>query len=219
LAKGPFLRGRNRRAALIKGAAMPRWDNARIVYISAAVRDPYLYMAEHVGATGVYNSPRTIMANPRITFEGFFFDHRDRLFSVLCVMCANRHDAEELAQDAFLKMWERWDTVSSLDDPVAYLHRIAINSFRKRLRRVEVARRLTGQSRESAPTTGEDVVLLHEALRSLTPRQRAALVLTELLGYSADEAAKELGVKPSTIGALKYQGRAALKEEVRIPDD
>jgi RNA polymerase sigma factor (sigma-70 family) len=62
-------------------------------------------------------------------------------------------------------------------------------------------------------------VLLDEALRSLTPRQRAALVLTEILGYSADEAAKELGVKPSTIGALKYQGRAALKDEARNSDE
>jgi RNA polymerase sigma-70 factor (ECF subfamily) len=154
-----------------------------------------------------------------MTFEVFFFDHRDRLFSVLCVMCANRHDAEELAQDAFLKMWERWDAVALLDDPVAYLHRIAINAFRKRLRRIEMARRLSGRSSASAPTMGEDVVLLHDALRALTPRQRAALVLTEILGYSAEEAAKELGVKPSTIGALKYQGRAALKEEMRNDDE
>lgn len=158
------------------------------------------------------------MANPPMSFETFFFDNRDRLFGVLCVMSGNRHDAEELAQDAFLRMWERWDSVASLDDPVAYLHRIAINSFRKRLRRAEMARRLTGRSPDPLPDRGEDVVLLDEALRSLTPRQRAALVLTELLGYSADEAAKELGVKASTIGALKYQGRAVLKEEARKND-
>ena len=159
------------------------------------------------------------MANPPATFESFFFDHRDRLFGVLCVMCGNRHDAEELTQDAFLKMWERWDKVASLDDPGAYLYRVAINAFRKRLRRAEMAKRLIRRAPESVPTTGEDVVLLDEALRSLTPRQRAALVLTEILGYSADEAAAELGVKPSTIGALKYQGRAALKDEARNSDE
>ena len=168
----------------------------------------------------MYNSPRSNMANPSPpTFESFFLDHRDRLFAVLCVMCANRHDAEELAQDAFLQMWERWDAVSSLEDPVAYLYRIAINAFRKRLRRAEVAKRLTRRSPESVPAVGEDAVLLDEALRSLTPRQRAALVLTEILGYSAEEAAKELGVKASTIGALKYQGRAVLKDEARNRDE
>jgi RNA polymerase sigma-70 factor (ECF subfamily) len=176
-------------------------------------------MAEQARSTEVYNSQRTTMATPPMAFETFFSLHRDRLFGVLCVMCASRHDAEELAQDAFLKMWERWETVATLDDPVAYLHRIAINAFRKRLRRTEVARRLTGRSPASVATTGEDVVLLHEALRALTARQRAALVLTELMGYSADEAAKELGVKASTIGALKFQGRAALKAEARTDDD
>jgi RNA polymerase sigma-70 factor (ECF subfamily) len=193
--------------------------NDCIVYIFRRRLGSARCMGEYARSTRVYNSPRTTMADPPTTFESFFLDHRDRLFGVLCVMCANRHDAEELAQDAFLKMWERWDTVASLDDPVAYLHRIAINAFRKRLRRAEVGRRLTRRAPESAPTTGEDVVLLDEALRSLTPRQRAALVLTEILGYSADEAAKELGVKPSTIGALKYQGRAALKDEARNSDE
>jgi RNA polymerase sigma-70 factor (ECF subfamily) len=62
-------------------------------------------------------------------------------------------------------------------------------------------------------------VLLSEALRALTPRQRAALVLTELLGYSAEDAARTLGVKVSTIGVLKHRGRAALKQEMEPRDD
>jgi DNA-directed RNA polymerase specialized sigma24 family protein len=62
-------------------------------------------------------------------------------------------------------------------------------------------------------------VLLSEALRALTPRQRAALVLTELLGYSAEDAARALGVKVSTIGVLKYRGRTALRQEMEPPDD
>jgi DNA-directed RNA polymerase specialized sigma24 family protein len=73
-----------------------------------------------------------------------------------------------------------------------------------------------GPTSSGAP---DAAVMLSEALRALTSRQRAALVLTELLGYSADEAAEALGVKASTIGALKYQGRAALKREVNTTDD
>jgi DNA-directed RNA polymerase specialized sigma24 family protein len=55
-----------------------------------------------------------------VGFEEFFLDHRDRLFAVLCVITGNRHDAEELAQDAFVTMWGRWDRQSSLDDPAAH---------------------------------------------------------------------------------------------------
>jgi len=169
-------------------------------------------MGQPSRSVGVYNTGDGTMA--AATFEGFFFEHRDRLFAVLCVIAGNRHDAEELAQDAFVTMWERWDRVASLDDPVAYLYRIAINAFRKRVRRIELAKRITPMSAERSTPGPEDAVLLDDALQQLTSRQRAALVLTEMLGYTADEAAKLLNVKSSTIGALKYQGRAALRQGV-----
>jgi DNA-directed RNA polymerase specialized sigma24 family protein len=44
-------------------------------------------------------------------------------------------------------------------------------------------------------------------------------VLTELIGYSSDEAARILHVKSSTIGALKYQGRAALRKDSERTDE
>lgn len=147
-----------------------------------------------------------------LSFESFFEEHKDRLFGVLCMMTGNRQDAEELAQEAFLKMWECWDSVERIADPGAYVYRIAVNAFRKRIRRAEVARRLTFRATSYTTSASEDSLLLHDALRSLTPRQRAAIVLTELLGYTALEASRALGVKPSTIGALKYQARVALKK-------
>jgi RNA polymerase sigma-70 factor, ECF subfamily len=39
----------------------------------------------------------------------------------------NRAEAEELAQDAFLKVWERWDRVADIEEPVGYLYRTAMN--------------------------------------------------------------------------------------------
>jgi DNA-directed RNA polymerase specialized sigma24 family protein len=44
-------------------------------------------------------------------------------------------------------------------------------------------------------------------------------VLTELLGYTGEDAGKALGVKASTIAALKHQGRAALKRDAERNDD
>jgi DNA-directed RNA polymerase specialized sigma24 family protein len=54
-------------------------------------------------------------------------------------MRANRHDAEELMQDAFLKLWERWGEIYRIDDPSAYLFRVALNGFRMRRRRAAMA--------------------------------------------------------------------------------
>jgi DNA-directed RNA polymerase specialized sigma24 family protein len=70
----------------------------------------------------------------------------------------NRAEAEELAQDAFLKVWERWDRVADMEEPVGYLYRTAMNLFRKRYRRVGVALRKTVsvELREDEFATAED---------------------------------------------------------------
>jgi RNA polymerase sigma factor (sigma-70 family) len=60
---------------------------------------------------------------------------RERLFRALYFVTASREDAEELMQDAFLKLWERWDRIERIDDPTAYLFRVALNAFRSRVRR------------------------------------------------------------------------------------
>lgn len=50
-------------------------------------------------------------------FESFFEENRSKLFGALCLVTGNRQEAEEIAQEAFLKLWERWDRVSMLEDP------------------------------------------------------------------------------------------------------
>jgi DNA-directed RNA polymerase specialized sigma24 family protein len=153
------------------------------------------------------------------SFEEFFELERDRLFRVLALMAGNRSEAEEIAQDAFVAVWERWDRVRLMDSPEGYLRRTAINIFRRRYRRARLLGRVVVSWAPTSSGAPDAAVMLSEALQALAPRQRAALVLTELFGYSAEEAAKTLGVKASTIGALKYQGRAALKGEVNRTDD
>lgn len=159
-------------------------------------------------------------AEAAASFEDFFELERDRLFGLLVLVTGDRHEAEELAQDAFVRIWERWDRVRGTDNPAGYLHRTAINGFRKRYRRANAFRRIAGSlAPRAASESADSALMLSEVLRSLTPRQRAALVLTELLGYTASEAAAALGVKASTIGALKHQGRMALRRESESPND
>ena len=56
-------------------------------------------------------------------FDVFFEEEGDRLFRALYFVTGSRHDAEELTQDAFLKLWERWDQIDRIEDPTAYLFR------------------------------------------------------------------------------------------------
>ena len=150
------------------------------------------------------------------SFEAFFAAESDSLFRRLCLVTGDRYEAEELVQEAFIKVLERWERVSGLEDPAGYLYRTAFNAFRKRSRRAALALRravgLAPDMDEFAAADARDLVA--RALRRLTPRQRAALVLTDLLGYGAQEAGKVLGVKAVTVRVLASQGRAAMKATI-----
>jgi RNA polymerase sigma factor (sigma-70 family) len=149
----------------------------------------------------------------RQSFEGLFLDQHDRLYRALYFITGSPDDAEELMQDAFLKLWERWDSIGVIEDPVAWLFRVSLNGFRMRARRARVAaRRLLPMTSPRDPF--EDVNIREDVRRllgSLPQRQRAALVLTEIFDYSSEQAAKILGIRPTTVRALASQGRAALR--------
>jgi len=130
-------------------------------------------------------------------------------------------EAEEIVQDAFLAVWERWDRVGSMEEPTGYLYRTAMNRFRSRLRRASrAARRAVGVSEGGdAFAAADERDALARALAQLPERQRAAIVLTELLEYRSDEAAGLLGVRPSTIRNLTAQARASLRRAMGHDDD
>jgi RNA polymerase sigma-70 factor, ECF subfamily len=149
----------------------------------------------------------------RARFDEFFEDEHEHLFKALYFVTGNRQDAEELMQDAFMKLWERWDQIERMSDPTGYLFRVALNGFRMRRRRAATAiRRLAPVAEErdlfAEAETRADVRRL---LLGLTIRQRAALLLVDLLGYPSEQAARILRVRPSTVRALATQGRRALR--------
>jgi RNA polymerase sigma factor (sigma-70 family) len=94
-----------------------------------------------------------------------------------------------------------------------------MNSFRMRRRRALVASRRA--IRRLRPTKElEEAEARHEVDRGLAampPRQRAAVVLTELLEFSSGEAAEALGVKPATVRKLAQQGRDTLRKTLGVP--
>ena len=156
------------------------------------------------------------LAEGRQSFEEFYEASHQRLFVALCLVTKSRHEAEEVMQEAFLRVLERWDGLGDVENLNAYLHRVAINVFRNRYRRAKLAMRRTlslAPARDDLAAVEErDTVV--RALRALTPQQRQAIVLTTLLDYSSDEAGKMLGIKASTVRVLTTRARAAMRERV-----
>jgi RNA polymerase sigma-70 factor (ECF subfamily) len=89
-----------------------------------------------------------------------------------------------------------------------------MNLFRKRWRRASVMlRRTVGISdRDDEISLIETRVDVARALALLSPRQRAAVVLTELLEFNSEEAGRMLGIAPGTVRMHASRGRAALAD-------
>jgi DNA-directed RNA polymerase specialized sigma24 family protein len=95
-----------------------------------------------------------------------------------------------------------------------------LNGFRMRRRRASMALRRhppTGEMRDGFEEA-EMRADVRRLLLGLTPRQRAALLLIDVLGYSSIEAARILHVRPSTVRNLASQGRNALKATEGVRD-
>src|SRR5207244_4951960 len=97
-----------------------------------------------------------------LDFATFFDDEHRGLFKLLYFVTGSRADAADLMQDAFLKLWERWDRVDRITDPRAYLFRVALNGSRMRARAaIRAARRLVPMASSHDPfdqaTLREDV--------------------------------------------------------------
>jgi RNA polymerase sigma factor (sigma-70 family) len=166
-----------------------------------------------VRAEGEVSRIHSERVEPWASFDGFFEEEHERLFKALYFVTGSQQDAEELMQDAFLKLWERWDQINTIEDPVGYLFRIALNGFRMRRRRAAIAVRKASPAAEVRDgfLDAEMRADVRQLLLGLTPRQRAALMLVDLLEYPSEQAANILGVRASTVRSLATQGRQALR--------
>ena|SRR5947207_825030 len=153
-------------------------------------------------------------AAPR--FEDFFESERARLFGALTLVTGDRFEAEEIMQDAFLRVWEQWGRFSSMEDPSGFLFRTAMNVFRNRYRRATLAlRRVASMApTEDVLATVEDRDVVVRALKELTATQRAAVVLTSYAGFTSEEAGRALGMKAATVRTLATRARAAIRGKV-----
>lgn len=163
--------------------------------------------------------PAALVGDRVSEFEVFFDREKARLLQALWLVTRNRFEAEELAQGAFLSLYERWDRVRTMDDPTGYLYRTAMNAFRSWHRRSALAaKRTIGLTRSDdaiARIEGQDVVV--RALAPLTARQRAAVVLIDLLGYSSEEAGRMLGIRASTVRTHAERAHRELKARMEEP--
>lgn len=169
--------------------------------------------------------PTSLSAGERVhgavPFEDFFSAEHERLFKALCILTGNREEADDLAQEALLRAYERWDRVGSMDSPAGYVYRTALNLHRNRLRGLLVrARRVFAAVPEEDPSVplsaSHDV---RNAIAQLPRGQREVLVLIDWLGLGSEEAGQVLGIEPSSVRGRLHRAHATLRELLGGIDD
>ena len=115
--------------------------------------------------------------------------------------------AEEIVQDAFAKVFERWNR---LNEPGGYLRTAVINGARSELRKREVRRRIGLARRAEAVAEQRDYLI--DALDQLPAKQKTVLVLRFYADMSENEIAETLGVRPGTVKSTASRGLAKLRK-------
>jgi RNA polymerase sigma-70 factor (ECF subfamily) len=153
-------------------------------------------------------------------FETFFLGHHADVFACFRLLARDASEAEEISQEAFLRVWQRWDRVASMERPDGYLYRTAMNVLVSRRRRAASALRRLGRWERAAQTVAteggvgavEDRDTVARELARLPLRQRAAFVLTEGLQLSSEEAGEAMGIAASTVRVLVARARETLQK-------
>lgn len=119
--------------------------------------------------------------------------------------------AQDVAQEAFARAWQRWPHVSGYDNPLAWVRRVSINLANSRWRRLRTARGFLERQREQHEAElNPDHVMVVAALRKLPRNQREAIVLHYLADMPIDEVAQYLDAPLGTVKSWLHRGRASL---------
>ncbi|NLD75641.1 MAG: sigma-70 family RNA polymerase sigma factor [Acidimicrobiales bacterium] len=143
--------------------------------------------------------------------ERLYRSEYERTVRLARLLTNDHHVAEELAQEAFVRVAPR---IEAADNPAAYLRTVTVNLCRDHGRRVSTARRHPDPpaAMDHAPPLPRDVEEVWMAVQALTPARRDALVLRYWADLPTAEVARLLDVRPATARSLIRRGLASLQE-------
>jgi RNA polymerase sigma factor (sigma-70 family) len=136
-----------------------------------------------------------------------------RLVGALSLYTGDADLAQDLAQEAIVRVCRHWRRVRQMEAPGAWLHRVARNLAHSHYRRLGSAARARRRSQtadeHSAPP--DESVVLRALVSSLPERERDAIVLRFYVGCSVRETAGALGVPEGTVKTLTHRAVARLR--------
>jgi RNA polymerase sigma-70 factor (ECF subfamily) len=169
--------------------------------------------------------PRAVAGTEIGGFDAFFRAHFPGVARAAALVGRDVSLGPDLAQEAFERLYPRWDGMASEEHARNFVYRVAVNLARSHVRRRLRWDRLAWAWRAhpevepdpaGAAAAWVDVV---EALGHLSPRQRACVVMVDYADLGPDEVADSLGMRASTVRVHLTRGRRALRERLGIDEE
>lgn len=151
-------------------------------------------------------------------FEAFFRDNFARIVRACALLTPDRSLAEDVAAEAFARLWSRWGQIRDDDHAGGFVFKTATRLCAREERR----RRYRPLGRASSADELDRALLRHEvgdALAGLPLRQRQAVVLRDWAGFSTAEVAAMLGSRESTVRVQLVRGRARLRTALGVEEE
>lgn len=175
-------------------------------------------------STGGPSSPPTRSGDVRQLDPEGLADHVERLYRAAYGLCGSRSDAEDLVQDTFERVLRRPRFVRR-DQDLPYLLRVLRNTWVSSGRSKRAAT-VSLDDGDGEPTAGGDPVVaqvvdagsVYDALRTLTPPLREAVVAVDVVGLSYREAARALETKEGTIMSRLYRAREQIAAQISFEE-
>lgn len=149
-------------------------------------------------------------------FHDFFERHYAELARLAHLLTGEKDAADDLAADALVALWQRWDRLRAAQHPVAYARGVVANLARQWTRsRVRERRRIAlFSSLDAEHVDGPDVAVVQDVRAALTRlpfRKRACVVMRHALDLSEKDTAAALGISVGTVKSQTSKGMAELE--------
>jgi RNA polymerase sigma-70 factor (ECF subfamily) len=186
------------------------------------LRDPHQLPLVRTRRPRVTDVVRRAQQGDQAAFRALYREHVGRVYAVCLRLTADRAQAEELTQDAFVRAWERLASFRGESAFSSWLYRLTVNV-------VFLSRRAAGRRALRVVTTDDPAALeapgreapaglgldLERAVAGLPPRAREVFVLHDVEGYRHEEIAELTGVAVGTSKAQLFRARRLLREALK----
>jgi RNA polymerase sigma-70 factor (ECF subfamily) len=155
-------------------------------------------------------------------FTAFYLASRDRVFRTMVAVIGHRGDAEDAVAEAYARAFVRWSRLREYADPVGWVLVTALNTQRRRWRRIRRERlgavpdaHSGAAPDQSAPADQPLPVELRRLVLGLPRRQREVVALRLVADVSTEQTARLLGIAPATVDVHLHRALAALRAQLR----